>query len=120
MSAISIEHLYRYQQPSEFLPGPVPRLRLAMTDPAEGGDDSPHFFVGRLVHPRRTAEMLRALMSVVQARFHLPPNMLARVLALSDPVVTSTEGRLRFEGFSACCGLYARVDLLPAAEADAR
>ena len=30
-----------------------------------------------------------------------------------DPVVTSGGGLLRFEGFSSCCGAYARVDLSP-------
>jgi hypothetical protein len=32
-----------------------------------------------------------------------------------DPVVTSGGGMLRFEGFSSCCGVYARVDLAPEA-----
>ncbi len=32
-----------------------------------------------------------------------------------DPVVTSGGGLLRFEGFSSCCGVYARVDLTPEA-----
>jgi hypothetical protein len=34
---------------------------------------------------------------------------------LADPVVTCGDDRLRFEGFSACCGVYARLDLLPQA-----
>ena len=30
---------------------------------------------------------------------------------MTDPVVTCNEGMVRFEGFSGCCGVYARVDL---------
>jgi hypothetical protein len=41
--------------------------------------------------------------------------MLAAVLRAVDPVVTSNCDRLRFESFSACCGVYARLDVLPAA-----
>ncbi|RYD63175.1 MAG: SWIM zinc finger family protein, partial [Verrucomicrobiaceae bacterium] len=39
--------------------------------------------------------------------------MLKRILAERDPVVTCGGGMLRFEGFSACCSTYCRVDLDP-------
>jgi hypothetical protein len=52
------------------------------------------------------------LIDVVGSRFYLPPSMLARILALADPIVTGGGGLLRFEGFSACCSTYCRVDLL--------
>ena len=32
---------------------------------------------------------------------------------LKDPIVTAGNERLRFEGFSNCAGVYARVDVLP-------
>lgn len=32
---------------------------------------------------------------------------------LKDPIVTAGNDRLRFEGFSNCAGVYARVDVLP-------
>ena len=32
---------------------------------------------------------------------------------LRDPVVTSNDDRLRFESFSGCGGVHARLDLLP-------
>lgn len=54
-------------------------------------------------------------MNIVRSRFHVPAAMLNRILAESDPVVTCSDARLRFEGFSACCGAYARIDLLPGA-----
>ena len=71
--------------------------------------EHPYFFQGALVCPHVTAELFLALMDVVRARFHLPAGAYAHLAA--DPVVTSSESRLRFEAFSACCGLYARVDL---------
>ncbi len=44
-------------------------------------------------------------------RFYVPPNTLAAILRAADPVVTSTPQGLRFESFSACCGVYARLDV---------
>ncbi len=49
--------------------------------------------------------MLLVLSNVVRTHFFLPRP------ALLDPVVTSNESMLRFEGFSGCCGVYARADL---------
>jgi hypothetical protein len=37
--------------------------------------------------------------------------MVQRIIQQSDPVITCGGGVLRFEGFSACCGVYARLDL---------
>ena len=68
-----------------------------------------------MTRPLRAADLLRGLVQVVQSRFYMPPAMLARILALADPVVTCGDDVLRFEAFSACCSTYARVDLLPQA-----
>ena len=65
-----------------------------------------------LASPKQSAKQLLALMDVVHARFHIPPQMLARIIRESDPVVTCTEGRIRFEVFSACASVYGRLDLL--------
>jgi hypothetical protein len=37
---------------------------------------------------------------------------------LHDPVVTSHSDPLRFESFSSCCGVHARLDLVPGALVD--
>ncbi|HDS1038496.1 TPA: SWIM zinc finger family protein [Stenotrophomonas maltophilia] len=105
----SIQHTYRYLQPSALHDGSAPRLALATSD----GQAHPHFFEGRLLQPRLIAELLAAVHLVVGSRFFTPPGMLERLLALADPVVTSGGGLLRFEGFSACCSAYIRADLLP-------
>ncbi len=77
-------------------------LRLATCD---ANQDHPHFFEGRLLYPRLIGDMLTVLSDIVRTNYFMPtPSLL-------DPVVTSNEEMLRFEGFSGCCGVYARVDL---------
>jgi len=113
MAGPSLDYTYRYAQPSSFeTDSTADRLHLG-TSFIPGG--ASHFFQGTLIEPRRTADLLLALVRVVQSRFHIPAQMLQRIIALADPVVTCSEDRLRFEGFSACCSTYARVDLLPTA-----
>jgi hypothetical protein len=110
MGALAIDYTYRYLFDSQFEASRQgPRLRLATFG---GAEEHPYFFQGRICQPERAAELLRGLAEIVQARFHLPGIILHR---LADPVVTSSEGALRFEAFSSCCSAYARVDFLPAA-----
>lgn len=71
---------------------------------------SPCFFWGRLTEPYATARCLIALSNVVQSSFNLSPFQLA---LLKDPIVTTGNEVIRFEGFSHCAGVYARVDVLP-------
>ena len=110
MSAIA--HDYQYLYPSTLTADTgSPTLRLATSD--AGGRSHPYFFDGRVREPRLVAELLTAVHLVVGSRFFTPANTVAKLIALTDPVVTSGGGLLRFEGFSACCSTYARVDLLP-------
>src|SRR5438105_15879703 len=113
MSALAVSHTYRYAFESQALATPNGLdLRLATSDSA---GQNPDLFRGRLTRPLRAADLLRGLVEVVQSRFYVPPAMLARTLALADPVVTCGDDVVRFEAFSSCCSAYARVDLLPAA-----
>ncbi len=105
--ATAIDFTYQYQFASNVHSGNSgPELQLATCG---AHLEKPHFFNGLLVKPRVTAQMLLVLSDVVGTHFFkpLPP--------LLDPVVTSSEAMLRFEGFSGCCGVYARVDLPEAA-----
>ncbi|WZB60378.1 hypothetical protein WJ970_20370 [Achromobacter xylosoxidans] len=61
------------------------------------------------------AQALLMLARVARTRFYVPPNTLAAVLRAYRPVVTSTPEGLRFESFSVCCGVYARLDVDAAA-----
>jgi predicted nucleic acid-binding Zn finger protein len=112
VGALAVEQVYRYPHPSQ-LDGAGRTLHLATC--SQDAREHPHFFTGKLTQPERTAKLLLSLMAVVQARFHIPSAMRERLGLASDPVVTSSDDRLRFEGFSACCGAYARVDLHPQA-----
>ncbi|MFE3203893.1 SWIM zinc finger family protein [Embleya sp. NPDC059237] len=69
----------------------------------------PRFFSGFLTAPEAAAGGLLAVADVAAARYYQPlrPGSL-------DPVVTGNGDRLRFESFSACCGVHARLDVLPA------
>lgn len=72
--------------------------------------EAPCFFWGRLEDPFITARCLITLSNVVQSSFSLSPFEIAK---LKDPIVTAGHEKIRFEGFSHCAGVYARVDVLP-------
>ncbi|MFF3216868.1 SWIM zinc finger family protein [Streptomyces sp. NPDC002886] len=73
-----------------------------------GAEANPQFFAGFLSAPQAAARALLAVADVAAARYH------RRALRASlDPVVTGNGDRLRFESFSGCCGVYARLDVLP-------
>ena len=105
-------HQFRHAEPSAREVAGAPRLALAT---AQVAGAYPHFFEGRVHHPRLIADLLTAVHLIVGARFFTPANSVAKAIALSDPVVTSGGGLLRFEGFSSCCSAYVRADLLPEA-----
>jgi len=105
---------YRYLAPSALMPeGTASRLALATsggTSPA-GEEAHPYFFSAFVEYPSVVATALLAVARVARTRFYVPPNTLAAILRAADPVVTSTPQGLRFESFSACCGVYARLDV---------
>lgn len=86
------------------------QLFLAKYSEIQKNTEAPCFFWGNLKEPYMTARCLMTLSQVVQSTFHLTAVELAR---LRDPIVTAGNGKLRFEGFSHCAGVYARVDVLP-------
>ncbi|MDF2144693.1 SWIM zinc finger family protein [Knoellia sp. p5-6-4] len=81
-------------------------LGLTPTGPVE----RPHFFTGLLARPDVAAAGLLAVADVAASRYF--DAGLMRRLANLDPVVTASGDRLRFESFSACNGVHARLDLL--------
>jgi hypothetical protein len=116
MAATTEEQTYTYVRPSEltFADGRAD-LMLATSGgrTATGPAIHPVFFDGFLGHPEQAAAALLAVAKVARTRFYMPPGMVAAILRAADPVVTSNVDRLRFESFSACCGVYARYDALP-------
>ncbi|HET7531711.1 MAG TPA: SWIM zinc finger family protein [Nocardioidaceae bacterium] len=116
MATTADEQSYTYVRPSAltFAEGRADLL-LATSGgrTADGPAIHPVFFDGFLGHPEQAAAALLAVAKVARTRFYTPPGMLAAILRAADPVVTSNGDRLRFESFSACCGVYARYDALP-------
>ncbi|TDC33559.1 SWIM zinc finger family protein [Kribbella albertanoniae] len=108
--------MYNYVRPSTLTFGDGQADMMLATSggrTATGHDAHPVFFDGFLGHPEQAAAALLAVAKVARTRFYTPPGMVAAILRAADPVVTSNGDRLRFESFSACCGVYARYDALP-------
>lgn len=69
----------------------------------------PVFFSGRVRRPDVAAAGLRCLVEIASTRYFNP---IPGGFASLDPIVTAQGDRLRCEAFSACNGVYARLDLL--------
>lgn len=113
-----MEQTYQYKRASRVRFTELSADILLATSGGLGPDGmlvAPRFFDGFLGHAEQVAVALRACARVARTRFYVPPGMLAALLRAADPVVTSNGDRLRFESFSACCGVYARFDVLPGA-----
>jgi hypothetical protein len=99
---MTIELVYSYARPSAVGPDGI-ALTTSAPQP---------YFRGFLERPDMAATALLCVARVARTRFYVPPNTSARG-GLTDPVVTSESGTLRFESFSACCGVHARLDVRP-------
>ena len=116
MASVTEEQTYTYLRPSALTSADGASDLLLATSggrTAAGPAAHPVFFDGFLAHPEQAATALLAVAKVARTRFYTPPGMVAAILRAADPVVTSNGDRLRFESFSACCGVYARYDALP-------
>lgn len=71
------------------------------------------FFQGRILKPRLFASALACLSRVVGESWFDAAAVADSRRRMADPIVTSGDGVLRFEGFSTCRSLAVRVDLLP-------
>lgn len=100
---------YSYATRSELTGG---RLGFATSGgvSTEGSCARPRFFRGLLTRGDVAAAGLLALADVARTRYFQP-----RPTSSRDPVVTCNGDRLRLESFSACAGVYARLDVLSAA-----
>ena len=113
--ASAAEQVYQYLAPSAVRSvGGRTEVMLATS----GGNveaqpsEHPRFFDGFLARPEQTTVGLLTCARVARTRYYTPPAMVAAILAAADPVVTSEWNQLRFESFSVCCGVYARLDVL--------
>lgn len=85
-------------------------LFLAKYSEVHKNTDAPCFFWGNIRQPFILARCLITLSNIVKSSFNLSTFQMALI---KDPIVTAGNQRLRFEGFSHCAGVYARVDILP-------
>jgi len=111
-SASSISYLYKSQSTVSIQPiGSQLALATSGGSASSGDVDNPYFFKGFVDQPAVVAQALLLIARVSRTRFYVPPNTLAAVLRAADPVITATPDGLRFESFSVCCGVYARLDI---------
>jgi len=106
-----VEYQYRYlSQSSLKISDQKPALHLvsSINSPIK---TSPVYFSGELLDSRKTALCLLTVSELVAKRFYIPPSMLERILREADPVITVHKASLRFEGLSACCSAYIRLDI---------
>ena len=104
------ETTFAYAQPSALTTGAEGQaLQLAAYAENAPASGAAYFFRGQLCDSWLTARGLTTLAKVVASRF------VPQSAALRDPIVTAGAERLRFEAFSSCNGVYARLDLGPAA-----
>ena len=99
LAASTIEYTYQYPFASAV---DTSRWNLAGTTIH---DKHATFFQGGLQRPDLVSQSLLVLNRIVRTHFFdaRPPQR--------DPIVTSSPKLVRWEGFSGCCGVYARVDL---------
>ena len=103
--------LFRYSLPSAVSSGGESRVDLATWTPTEPGTGlNPYFFSGFAERADLVACGILAVAQVASSRYFEPMTS-ARRHAILDPVVTSDGERLRFESFSMCCGVHARLDV---------
>lgn len=102
----SATQVYSYAAPSRLVDG---RLGLSTSGGTalRGPAVAPRFFSGVVTRAAPAAAALLGVADVALTRYHQPRPGWTR-----DPVVTCGGDRLRFESFSACGGVYARLDLL--------
>ncbi|MCD8043117.1 MAG: SWIM zinc finger domain-containing protein [Tannerellaceae bacterium] len=102
---------YKYKSPSALIQKEGKEaLFLSKYSEVAKNNEAPCFFWGDITEPFIMARCLITLSNVVKSKFSFTGAEMAR---LSDPIVTAGDGRIRFEGFSNCAGVYARVDVLP-------
>jgi len=101
-----------YTRPSTLESAPGGRrlgLETSRGATPRGVVDHPRFFAGFLTSPQVASAGLLAVADVAGARYYQQ-----QLRSSLDPVVTGNGDRLRFESFSGCGGVYARLDVLEA------
>ena len=99
---------YTYQSPSALIKNASEENLFLSKFSEDVKGNAPCLFWGKLNDPFIVSRCLITLSRTVQSSFNLSPMELSM---LKDPIVTAGNQQIRFEGFSSCAGVYARVDL---------
>lgn len=103
--------IYKYAAPSVLVKKTgTEELFLSKYSEVQKNENASCFFWGNIREPFILSRCLITLSNIVKSSFNLSPFQLA---LQKDPIVTTGNGRVRFEGFSHCAGVYARIDVLP-------
>ena len=102
---------YSYSTPSVLTKkGNSDELFLSKYSEIQKNTDAPCFFWGNVNQPFIMARCMITLSNIVKSSFNMSTFLIA---LLKDPIVTAGNNTVRFEGFSHCAGVYARIDVLP-------
>jgi hypothetical protein len=101
---------YQYTYPSSFSLN-TDRKSFSFSHCSEIEEDCnvPAFFYGRIKNAFEVSKCLSTLARTVGSHFALTPGQL---IYLKDPIVSVGNQELRFEAFSSCNSVYARLDIL--------
>jgi hypothetical protein len=101
---------YVYQGPSVLVQNQAGQEELQLTQFSEiQKSNETCFFWGTIKEPYILSRCLIALSKTVESSFNMSPYEWSQQ---KDPIVTAGANKVRFEGFSGCAGVYARVDVL--------
>ena len=105
MATVDLDITYKQHSSLQQSSG-IQQLVLAHQAEITEINNVPCFFWGNLTDPLTSSKCLLTLSKVVRSSFGpIPPS-------LRDPIVSAGTDQIRFEGFSSCNGVYARLDLL--------
>ncbi len=106
----NVSAVYSYSAPSALSRGGELALATSGGVTEAGPALHPYFYSGFLAGPGPAGLGLLAVAAVARARYF---DATRSAPSSSDPVVTSNVDTLRFESFSGCGGVHARLDLPP-------
>jgi len=100
---------YCYAYPSDHsLTGGQQLLALAHCSEIAADNKVPCYFYGNIMDSFIVSKCLSVLARTVRSHYALTPE---QIMALRDPIISVGNNQLRFEGFSSCNSVYARVSL---------
>ena len=108
---VSSDFEYAYRSPSVVSEEKLAKqFLLSQCSEIQENSNANCFFYGNIIDSYLVSKCLSALAKTVRSHFALARGV---QLSLRDPIVSVGNNQLKFEGFSSCNGVYARVDIKP-------